>query len=65
MGYELKCRFCHEILEKCVCSTVKIRKFSAKENAEAAKRGRNKSTTRRESNLPSNTTTDDKDIRRS
>lgn len=39
MSYNLKCRTCHEILEKCTCGDKKIRKFSPTENREAAKLG--------------------------
>ena len=42
MSYNLKCRNCHEILEKCTCDDKKIRKFSPEENTQAAKLGQGK-----------------------
>ena len=42
MSYNLKCRICHEILEKCTCDTKKIRKFSPSENTKAAQLGQSK-----------------------
>lgn len=42
MSYNLKCRICHEILEKCTCGTKKVRKFSPEENTQAAKLGQSK-----------------------
>ena len=64
MSYELKCRFCHEKLENCTCTTPKIRKFSAEENAAAARRGQGKRVTGSKPNSTSNKKTNGQDIRR-
>lgn len=42
MSYNLKCRTCHEVLEKCICDTKKVRKFSPEENTKAAQLGQSK-----------------------
>lgn len=60
MSYNLKCRNCHEILEKCTCDDKKIRKFSPEENTQAAKLGQSKQNsgvTRRASDKTSDTKT--------